>query len=405
MESTNPKENIEQYLYERDYENKVCLECKSPKPEYASINNSILICSKCKDSHIKLGYNISYIRRINDEWDPYILNYLERGGNSRFIRLSKKYNLDNLSIEEKYTSRICEYYRLLLKSEVLCDEPPNEIDNNLIYQKCDLSIIYFPEFENYKIFIGENMPELNNKMSLINIFRAIGNGLNNSKNYIGQKIIEHDIKNKVLNGGIGLFNGIVGATKYIFKASKPFVKYITIKSCQGIGYLSNKVVDNLKDESVDNDNTIGNNFFCVNDYVFNQSNEFPTFDEITKGQDKVVNINQGCSNGNNNILNNEVNNNFNNGNQFNNFNNQVNNNFNQVNNNFNNNNIGNYGNIKQENFNDNENKDNNNNNINQNNNDDNNFNIIKEDDYIIHNPLGMEKDKNVNVFNENEKNK
>ena len=48
------------------------------------------------------------------------------------------------------------------------------------------------------------------------------------------------MKNKVLNGGIGLFNGIVGATKYIFKASKPFVKYITIKSCQGIGYLSNK---------------------------------------------------------------------------------------------------------------------------------------------------------------------
>ena len=80
MESPNLKENIEQYLYERDYENKVCLECKSPKPEYVSINNSILICSKCKDSHIKLGYNISYIRRINDEWDPYILNYLERGG-------------------------------------------------------------------------------------------------------------------------------------------------------------------------------------------------------------------------------------------------------------------------------------------------------------------------------------
>ena len=401
MESPNLKDNIEQYLYERDYENKVCLDCKSPKPEYVSINNSILICEKCKNSHLKLGYNISYIRKINDEWDLYILNYLERGGNSRFIRLSKKYNLDNLSIEEKYTTRICEYYRLLLKSEVLCDEPPDEIDNNLIHEKCDLSIIYFPEFENYKIFVGQNLPEKNNKMSLINIFRAIGNGLNNSKNYINNKIIEHDIKNKVLNGGIGLFNGIVGATKYIFKASKPFVKYITIKSCQGIGYLSNKVVDNLKDESIDNENKIGDNFFCVNDYVFNPSNEFPTYDEITKGQDQVVNITQGYNNGNNNNFNNQINNNFNNGNQINNFN-------NQINNHLNNNNIQNFGNIQQGNFKDNENNNNNynnNNNINQNNIEDDNFNIIKDDDYIIPNAVGLENDKNVNVYNNNEKNK
>ena len=166
---------------------------------------------------------------------------------------------------------------------------------------------------------------------------------------------------------------MIGVTKYIYKASKPFVKYITIKSCQGIGYLSNKVVENLKDESIDN-NKIGDNFFCVNDYVFNQSNEFPTFDEVTKGQDQVVNITEE----------------YNNGNQNNNFNNQINNNLNKY--------IENYENFQQVNFNNNNII---NNNINQNNDD--NFNIIKDDDYII--TKGIQNDKNVNVYNDNEKNK
>ena len=101
-------------LFEKDYENKVCVECKSPMPSYVSINNAILLCDQCAERHMKLGFNVSYVRHLASEWDPYLFSYLERGGNSRFIRLSKTYGLDDIPIEQKYKTRIVEYYRLLV---------------------------------------------------------------------------------------------------------------------------------------------------------------------------------------------------------------------------------------------------------------------------------------------------
>ena len=112
----NDSISIMKYLFDKDYENKVCVECKSPMPSFVSINNSIIICEKCAEIHKKLGFNISYVREIRDEWDPYLLAFLERGGNSRYIRLSKKYELDDIPIEEKFKTKILEYYRLLVSN-------------------------------------------------------------------------------------------------------------------------------------------------------------------------------------------------------------------------------------------------------------------------------------------------
>ena len=106
-------------LFDKDYENKVCVECKSPMPSFVSINNAILLCNNCAERHMKLGYNVSYIRHLTADWDPYLFSYLERGGNSRFIRLSKTYGLDEIPIEQKYNTRIVEYYRLLVSFSFL----------------------------------------------------------------------------------------------------------------------------------------------------------------------------------------------------------------------------------------------------------------------------------------------
>jgi len=106
--------NIIQHLFEKDYENKTCVHCKSPMPTFASINNAIIICQQCAEKHKTLGYNISYVRELKDEWDPYLLSFFEMGGNSRFIRFSKKYELDDMPIEDKFRTNILEYYRLLV---------------------------------------------------------------------------------------------------------------------------------------------------------------------------------------------------------------------------------------------------------------------------------------------------
>lgn len=102
------------YLYSLDYENKLCVDCKSAMPQFVSINNAVIICKECAMKHKALGYNISYVREIQDEWDPYLLAFMLRGGNGRFMRLIRNYNIENLAIECKYITKATEYYRLLV---------------------------------------------------------------------------------------------------------------------------------------------------------------------------------------------------------------------------------------------------------------------------------------------------
>ena len=95
-------------------ENKVCNDCEKKNPRWCSINNAVLLCESCGKKHSYLGYNISYFRKLKYEWDQYLTAYLERGGNSRYIRFCQQYDLTNMPIEQKLKTKIMEYYRLLV---------------------------------------------------------------------------------------------------------------------------------------------------------------------------------------------------------------------------------------------------------------------------------------------------
>ena len=352
-------------LFEKDYENKVCVECKCPMPSYVSINNAILLCNQCAERHMKLGYNVSYIRHIASEWDAYLYSYLDRGGNSRFIRLSKKYDLDNMPIEQKFNTRILEYYRLLIKSEVLADVPPFEIPYEVAKDPINKDIIYFPEFENYQIYKGKFKPE-KKKSGYIDAFRFVGSGLGSMATYIGSKYQEYDMNNKIIKGGAATIKGLAVAGKFLYDLSKPVLKYAGIRAVQGVGYLCKQAEFQLSDdengdeeeeEDDDNDkkkdktteknkknkkkkkkgknmNTNNNesnsnqNSLCLKEgeYIFEPCLDYPTFESINK----INNFNDNNFNNNNNIMNNNINiNNFNN----NNFQNEIketNSNYNQV---------------------------------------------------------------------------
>ena len=114
MKESPDSNNILQFLFDKDYENKLCVECKAPMPSLVSINNAVLLCENCCKKHSDLGYNISYVRKLKDEWDQYLTAYLERGGNSRYIRFCQQYDLTNMPIEQKLKTKIMEYYRLLV---------------------------------------------------------------------------------------------------------------------------------------------------------------------------------------------------------------------------------------------------------------------------------------------------
>ena len=341
-------------LFEKDYENKVCLECKCPMPSYVSINNAILLCDRCAERHMKLGYNVSYIRHITLPWDPYLFAYLERGGNSRLIRLSNKYELDKMPIEQKYTTRILEYHRLLLKSEVLADAPPFEIPYEVAKDQINNGIIYFPEFENYQIYEGKLKVDKKNN-GLVDAFRFVGSGLGSLATYLGNKYQEYDMNNKIIKGGAATLKGLAVAGKFLYNKSKPVVKYLGIKTIQGVGYLCQQAEYHLSDYENDDDeeeeedekntkkgkekkkkkgkkkkdknkkiNDSGDNIqdsFCLKegDYIFEPCINYPSFESInrvneTPNNNNIINNNININNFNENNYQNEINENAKNNN-------------------------------------------------------------------------------------------
>ena len=207
------------YFYNRDYENKLCIDCQCTFPTYVSINHGIIICESCAMRHKALGYNISYVRKLNDEWDDYLVSFMLQGGNHRFKRFCLKYELNSLQIEQKYLTRITEYYRLLLKSEVQSSEPPFEIakDNALdpISNSEDMVVHHFPEFKNYVLFPGNVV--LPKSMT--------------------QKVKDCFTKD-ALKSGIG---GVYNTGKTMVKSTMPVVKFVGKAAFKGLGMAFNYI--------------------------------------------------------------------------------------------------------------------------------------------------------------------
>ena len=50
--------------------NEICADCEEKNPRWSSINNGVLICSKCTRNHRKYGEKISKIKSLEvDEWN------------------------------------------------------------------------------------------------------------------------------------------------------------------------------------------------------------------------------------------------------------------------------------------------------------------------------------------------
>ena len=87
-------------LYEA---NRKCADCNSENPRMISVNNGITLCEKCSEEHKKLGNSISYIRKLTDPIDEYILKFYKKGGNGKFKFTCDTLKIDStLPIEKKY---------------------------------------------------------------------------------------------------------------------------------------------------------------------------------------------------------------------------------------------------------------------------------------------------------------
>ncbi|KAJ2740511.1 Zn finger-containing GTPase- Activating Protein for ARF [Coemansia sp. BCRC 34301] len=100
--------------------NKLCVDCGSPNPQWASVSLGTFFCLNCSGQHRGLGVHLSFVRSITmDKWTPEQLKRMECGGNAKavaFFESQPDYN-PNMSIKDKYSSQFADLWRQKLIAE------------------------------------------------------------------------------------------------------------------------------------------------------------------------------------------------------------------------------------------------------------------------------------------------
>ncbi|MCQ2820085.1 MAG: hypothetical protein MJ252_22700 [archaeon] len=292
-------------FYSLDYENKACVDCQGALPIFVSINHGIFLCESCARRHNQLGHNISYVRNVNDGWDFYLVDFVLRGGNSRFKRFLRDYGLEGKPIEVKYMTLGVQNYRLVLKSEVEAEVPPAKIDKSYASMQCQSDIEFFPEFYNYQLFKGEKF-EKTNKFS-------------EAYSYLKNQMSENKVGEKMIYGGGILFNVMKATGKFVYNTSKPVVKFIGKTALKGVDSAIQYMIEDKNEtpkappkkedliEEESNHFSNQNQFSIQNQMMpqygypamnnMNYGNNYPTFNQFpSNANNSNINFNSGFNN-------------------------------------------------------------------------------------------------------------
>ena len=101
-------------------DNKKCVDCHAPNPQWASPKFGIFICLECAGIHRSLGVHISFVRSITmDQFKDEELLRMEKGGNAKFNDYMSAHGIDlTLPQTTKYDNVIAEDYKEKLTCEV-----------------------------------------------------------------------------------------------------------------------------------------------------------------------------------------------------------------------------------------------------------------------------------------------
>ena len=198
--------------------NTTCVDCGSEKPNWASLNNGVVLCLKCAGIHRGFGMSVSLIRSLQiDSWTEKQLLYLKKGGNNNFRNNLSEFNIaETATLDIKYKSKAADYYRKYLKNEVEKASDPNyapiQLDKPDMEVAMDLLEIKGEgEEEKLEPKQDENKKVSKNKFFgfMNNVLHKVKEGTTDAAKKVGKGFTDLKIKDKLKVAG----NAIAGAAK------------------------------------------------------------------------------------------------------------------------------------------------------------------------------------------------
>lgn len=105
-------------------DNKICFDCNTKNPTWASVTYGIFICMDCAALHRSMGVHVSFVRSTDlDKWKPHEIKAMEAGGNAKAKAFFRDHGvIDMEKIESKYQTSAAQQYRNKIK-ELISDAP------------------------------------------------------------------------------------------------------------------------------------------------------------------------------------------------------------------------------------------------------------------------------------------
>ncbi|KAI9000810.1 ArfGap-domain-containing protein [Trametes punicea] len=105
MDQAAARKTLQELIKREDLDNKRCIDCNNPNPQWASLSFAVFLCLQCAGVHRGYGVHVSFVRSVSmDTWHEDQIKRMQLGGNALFREFMKTYDPQTSGYKEGMNS-------------------------------------------------------------------------------------------------------------------------------------------------------------------------------------------------------------------------------------------------------------------------------------------------------------